>query len=133
MRVLILLLVAASPVVAGHREDAEVALALARAKATCCKPQIYTDLAAAKAEAKASGKPLFVRSGGLDCSELCKTLRPEYLVAHTSGEPGCTLYWYDSSGSLWNLATWATVPTDAEVRAAKTRGVASICTTCVSK
>lgn len=83
------LLILISPVTAAPKDDAAAALALAKSKAQRTQPtakreatpapaaKCFTDLVAAQAEAKRTGKPLVVWVAMVcsDCPEVCEKLR----------------------------------------------------------
>ncbi len=68
-------------------------------------------------------KPVLVRVGAMDCSSLCKGLRPEIPTCHTatmygSGTPRILLMLQDQAGVWWQTPAWTKLPTEKEVREA---------------
>ena len=120
MRSLIILLALAN--VAGADDcKAKLKLELELTRARAAKPhKVHTSARDAYADSLQSGRPLFC-TVGMDCSQLCAKLRPDFVTAHfdrLDGVQGAkALLCLPSADGLFKVHEWASVPTDAEVKA----------------
>jgi hypothetical protein len=106
--------------------EARASLALAKAKAArtptfAAKTQAVS-YEVAKMISLKEGKPIFV-SIKLKCDDLCKQLRPEFIICHeesleNNATPRAVLLLPDNSGNLWRVKTWTESPSALQVRQA---------------
>lgn len=98
--------------------EVEIAIALAKAK-NRVKLELSNSLniADAKPFAIESKRPVFINFGECDCSELCKTLRPDFITVHEKSEVSkFRLGAYDSDGAFWIIHDWEKMPSEKEVK-----------------
>lgn len=106
---------------ADNKTDAEAALALAlaqRAKPAAKSQSVYTDEAAARAEAIRTGKPLLIRYGAIDCSAVCGSV--DAVVCHIPATKPLIRLTVHQGGDQphWWYLDWEEVPSVTEIHRA---------------
>lgn len=103
------------------RTRLQLDLELHRRREPPTKPIAHESYADAFADARSSGKPLFV-TVATDCSALCPKLRGEFVIAHLrefegSSKPRAALLMPGADG-LYKVREWSPLPSDGDVKKA---------------